>query len=192
MEEEPTRPAVLRSSLISVDASRGGRFSLEEDSWEGKRRPLTDLSSACGLGVEALAHGLLFAQGCPAQRSEISWFRVLQPDGATELKGKLAPFELLQQAQTAAAGSLLAMATTQFDRRTNWSANVHEGDFTRLTVTVYSVETGRAVFEARTGAGSALREPLALAPSGQSLAIFNAAGVQAYRLSPGKTRGDPQ
>ena len=188
MEEEPTRPALLRSSLISVDSSRSGRFSLEEDSWEGKRRPLTDLSSACGLGVEALAHGLLFAQGCPVQRSEISWFRVLASDGATELKGKLAPFELLQQAQTDAAGSLLAMATTQFDRRTNWSANMHEGDFTRLTVTVYSVETGRAVFEAHMGAGSALREPLALAPSGQNLAIFTAAGVQAYRLSPGKAK----
>ncbi len=116
----------------------GDRWEIEEDNWSGQRKTLGRLASGCEMEVKSLPGNLLFTHGCVPAHGEASWYRVLDLKGATVLKGKPEPFELLQQAETDEAGKLFAIASTQFDRRVALNGTMRGADFSPLSVSVYS------------------------------------------------------
>ncbi len=184
MDREPLQPAMLQAAMVSARPDRADRWNLEEASWTGQTKTLARLASGCEMAVQSLPGDLLFAHGCTAGRAEIAWYRVLNPQGATLLKGKLEPFSLLQQAATDEAGKLFAVASTQFEKRVDLRGSMHAGDFAHLSVAVYSTATGRQVFAVQPAGGSDMRETFALSPSGNSLAVLTGDTLQTYGMAP--------
>lgn len=190
MAQEPMQPALLQTAMVSarqvaVHGLVGGgnvHWALEENPWGGPSKTLARVGSGCDLAVTALASDMLFTQGCEPEKDEMGWYRVLNPDGATLLKGRLQPFELLQQASSDRAGSLLAVAVTQFSKRVALSESIAAGAFGPLAVRVYALHTGREVFAVRLDGSSDLSETVALAPAGARLAVLTAGALQMYTL----------
>ncbi len=184
MDREPLQPALLQEAMVSAMPDHAGQWKLEEAGWTGVTKTLARLGSGCEIEVQSLPGNLLFAQGCDASRAETAWYRVLTPQGATLLKGRLEPFSLLQQAASDAAGKLFAVASSQFEKRVDLRGRMHTGDFAHLTVAVYSTATGRQVFAVHPAGGSAMRRTFALSPSGSTLAVLAGDTLQAYTLAP--------
>ena len=184
MNLEPLQPALLQTAMVTARPERAGEWKLEEAGWTGETRTVARLGSPCEIHVQSLLGNLLFADGCERGRSETASYRVLSPQGATLLRGKLPPFSLLQQAASDGAGKLLAVASSQFSKRVDLRGGMHAGDFAHLSVSVYSIGTGREVFAVHPAGGSEMRATLALSPSGTTLAVLTRAALEMYILAP--------
>jgi hypothetical protein len=182
MSVEPFEPALLTAAMVSAQPGHGNHWQIREDSWGAASKVLAQYRSGCGVEVESLPGNLLFAHGCDASRAELPWYRVLTPEGATMLKGSAPAFALVQQSVSDAAGRVLALAVSQFDKRIDLAGGMHESEFQHLSVSVYDTATGKLLFAVQPTEGSCMQQSVALAPSGSSMAVLTAGEVALYAI----------
>lgn len=183
---QPTRPALLHSTMVRAQPIHGTEWALVESTWEGQDRLFARFRSACEVQVQSLPGDLLLAQGCPTTDSSTTWYRVFNPRGAVLLKGTAAYGDLLQQAQSSPDGKLFAVASSHFDHPVSLTSTMRSGDFANLTVTLYNTATGKQFFAARLPQGSAHRDTFSLSPSGSTLAVLTSGSLQTFALLPPK------
>ena len=183
VRSEPLKPALLADAMVSARPDNTGvRYSVQEQQWTGEQKRLATVGSGCDVQVETLAAKVLYVSGCdPINRSH-GWYRLVTPAGATLLKGTGGSTDLLQQALVDQSGLRFLTVSTNFNASTAASLNVLEGDFKRMTVSVFNVRTGKELFRAVPAGGSAMRQPVALSPSGAWMAVLSGSALQIYSL----------
>lgn len=181
---EPTRPALLHSTMVRAQPVHGTEWALLQSTWDGNNKLLARFRSACEVQVQSLPGDLLLAQGCPSTSPSASWYRVLNSQGAVLLKGTAAYGDLLQQAGSSPDGKLFAVASSHFDHPVALTSTMHTGDFANLTVTLYNTATGKQFFAARLPHGSAQKDTFSLSPSGSTLAVLTSDSLQTFALAP--------
>jgi hypothetical protein len=182
---EPTRPALLKNTMVSARPVHGMEWVLERSTWDGASKPLARFRSTCEVQVRSLPGDLLLAQGCPPiDPFNALWYRVLNLQGAVLLKGAVPKGDFLQQAESSSDGKLFAVACSHFDHAVEPTTLMHAGDFANLTVTLYSTRNGKEIFAARLPQGSAQQDTFSISPSNSSLAVLTSATLQAFALTP--------
>ena len=181
LDARPDPVAILSTGMVSAERTSGQKWKLQQLRWDGKTETLAELRSACNIGVTSLPAQLLFATTCAADQSA-TYYWILNAQGSVLLAGHAAGTELVQEAQSSAAGDVVAIATSESYQPIDLKVGARIANFNGLTVSAYRTADGRKILSAKTAQGSALRETFALAPAGGSLAILTGSTLQAYAL----------
>jgi hypothetical protein len=184
MSVEPLEPALFNAAMVSSGPTRPNHWQVVQSAFDtGRKTTLAHYTSSCSVELQALAPGQLLAQGCQPDNFRTTWYRVLNQQGATLLQGHLPPFALLQQVQSNATGTVLALASTQLTAHADLDTGMLESNLPHLTVAVYATATGKPLLLAHPAAASSFRRTLALSPAGTALAILTDSTLTTYTLT---------
>ena len=182
MNIEPLRPALLPNGIVEFKRLKGDLWQLTSTSWSGQPVELARMHSGCQPEVTSLAAGLLDVRGCARDRAVEGWYSVLNAHGKTILKGKTAYGELLQQTETSHDGKLFAVAISNFDHEVHRRDKLTEGEYKKLTLTVYANPSGMALFTTHLATGSAQEHTFCITPRGDALVVLSGDTLQSLSL----------
>ena len=111
-------PVLSDTGEVRVFSLGKERWRIVENTWDRQRRALAQFSSSCVPRVTAVGQALLLAEGCDRLQAG-KWFRMLNPDGKSILKGWSPSQETGVIAIASASGDAFAISTATAARTLN-------------------------------------------------------------------------
>ena len=176
------RPLVLLDDgEVQILNAGSNHWQIVDTGWNGERRILAKMTSACTPSINSLPANLLFVVGCDVEQLG-RWYRVLGAAGKTILKGKSASDELEQTASAASSGANLAIAVAKTTKSRMADDAFHANDLKSEFVGIYRAENGKRQ------SGVTILSPLptvqvfALSPDGGQLAVLESGQISLYNI----------
>jgi hypothetical protein len=172
-------PVLSDQGEIRIPTIAKNRWRIVENTWDGQRRVLAQVTSSCMPEATTLQPNLLFLVGCDRQ-ADGKWYRMLRFDGKPVLKGWSSSAELEQSANGAIgafavriAKAIKPMATESLFRST---------DLASENIGVYGVENGQRMFTVDLPSPVPAQQTFVLSPSGGQLAVLQGDEIAFYRV----------
>jgi hypothetical protein len=178
-------PVLAESGEIFVKALGSRRWQISEVNWEFKTRTVATVSSGCEPQVSASAQNTLFVLGCTSGESQ-RWYRVLDMNGHTLLKGAPSTYQIEQRAisagpDTFAIRTVSTVIPTFDGRKLRADAMLNE------KIGIFRMSDGRRVFGADTLSYPQSVDSFAVSPDGSQLALLTGRDVEFYDQKGDKT-----
>jgi hypothetical protein len=180
-------PVLSDQGEIRLTKLGKNRWQIAEDAWDGQRRALATLSSTCAPQVTTLPPDLLFVIGCDRQTTG-KWYRVLQPEGKTVLKGWSASAEIEQTATGVALGADFAIGMAEAAKAIAADSPFQTSDLAGERIAVYRAENGERLFAITIASPAPTVQSFALSPDGELLAVLQGDQLSFYKVPAGLRR----
>ncbi len=178
----PTLSEVLDTGLIVTERDEQEKWTVNESSWEGRRREILHVVSGCPLRVETLPTNLILVVGCTRDRSR-AWYKIVRSTGKTLLTGNVPSDGLVEQADAPTDAGVFAIGIAQASHPVDFEHGIVASDFQNVAVSVYRIKDGHRLFATRSASGAVNRQSFALSQSGDRLAILSGEDISLYRIN---------
>jgi len=172
-------PVLSDEGEIRIPTIGKNRWRVVENSWDGQRHVLAQVTSTCRPQATTLQPDLLFLVGCDRQ-SDGKWYRMLRSDGKPVLKG-WSPAEELEQTANGSIGTFavgVAKATKPIATQSLFRATDIESE----NIGVYRVENGRREFAVSIASPIPTLQTFVLSPEGDQLAVLKEDQIAFYTV----------
>ncbi|MGH9529033.1 MAG: hypothetical protein ACRD2S_03840 [Terriglobales bacterium] len=173
-------PVLSDEGEIRVPTIGKNRWRIVENTWDGQRRVLAQVTSTCRPQATTLQPDLLFLVGCDRQ-SDGRWYRMLRPDGKPVLKGWSPSQELEQTAN--GAGGTFAVGVAKASRPIPPESIFRVTDLESENIGVYRVENGRREFSVSITSPLPTLQTFVISPNGDQLAVLKGQEIAFYAIS---------
>lgn len=170
-------PILSDDGEIRIPTIGKNRWRIVENTWNGQRRVLAQVTSTCRPEVTTLQSDLLFLLGCDRQ-ADGKWYRVLRSDGKTVLKGWSSSSELEQTANSVA--SAFAVGVAKAAKPIAAESSFRAEDLESENIAVYRVQNGQREFTVRIASPAPTLQTFVLSPDGDQLAVLKGAEIALY------------
>ncbi len=173
-------PVLSDEGEIRIPTIGKNRWRVVENTWDGQRRVLAQVTSTCKPEATTLQPDLLFLVGCDRQ-SDGKWYRMLRSDGKPVLKG-WSPSQELEQTANGASGTF-AVGVAKADKPIAAEALFRAADLESENIGVYHVENGRRKFAISIASPVPTLQTFVLSPNGDQLAVLQENQIAFYAVS---------
>ncbi|HEV7218175.1 MAG TPA: hypothetical protein VGN39_04815 [Terriglobales bacterium] len=171
-------PVLSDEGEIRIPTIGKNRWRAVENTWDGQRRVLAQVTSTCKPEATTLQPDLLFLVGCDRQ-SDGKWY--LRSDGKPVLKG-WSPSQELEQTANGASGTF-AVGVAKADKPIAAEALFRAADLESENIGVYHVENGRRKFAISIASPVPTLQTFVLSPNGDQLAVLQENQIAFYAVS---------
>ncbi len=172
-------PILSDDGEIRIPTIGKNRWRIVENTWNGQRRVLAQVTSTCRPEVTTLQSDLLFLLGCDRQ-ADGKWYRVIRSDGKTVLKGWSSSSELEQTANSVA--SAFAVGVAKAAKPIAAESSFRADDLESESIAVYRVLNGQRKFTVRIAAPAPTLQTFVLSPDGDQLAVLKGNEIALYAI----------
>ncbi len=176
-------PVLSDEGEIRIPTIGKNRWRIVENSWNGQRRVLAQVTSTCRPEATTLQPDLLFLVGCDRQEDG-KWYRMLRFDGKPVLKGWSPSAELEQTAN--GASESFAVGIAKAAKPIEAESLFLPTDLVSENIGVYRVENGKRTFAINISSPVPTQQTFVLSPDGNQLAVLKADQIAFYSV-PGVT-----
>jgi hypothetical protein len=175
-------PLLSEAGELQTLNAGGARWRIIEIGWDREQRILARVTSACRPQTTGLSPNLLFVVGCNVAEYG-RWYRVLDSDGKTLLKGRSPSDEMEQAASASAASPVFAVWVSKVGRPRMASDVFHAGDLKNEYVTVHSADNGKTMLSLSVTPPLPTLQTVALSQDGTQLAVLSAEQIAVYNIT---------
>lgn len=175
-------PVLSDKGEIRVPTIGKNRWRVVENTWDGQRRVVAQVTSSCRPQATTLQPDLLFLVGCDRQ-SDGKWYRILRSDGKPVLKG-WSPSEELEQTANGAS-STFAIGVAKAAKPITAESAFRVTDLESENIGVYRVENGHREFAVSVGSPVPTFQTFVLSPDGGQLAVLKEDQIALYTVPNG-------
>jgi hypothetical protein len=172
-------PVLSDEGEIRIPTIGKNRWRIVENSWNGQRRVLAQVTSTCRPEATTLQPNLLFLVGCDRQ-ADGKWYRMLRSDGKPVLKGWSPSAELEQTAN--GANSTFAIAVTTAGKPLAAESLFRATDLVSESIGVYRVENGLRKVAVSIASPVPTLQTFVLSPGGDQLAVLKGDQIAFYSV----------
>jgi hypothetical protein len=176
-------PVLSDEGEIRIPTTGKNRWRIVENTWDGQRRVLAQVTSTCRPEATTLQPNLLFLVGCDRQ-ADGKWYRMLRSDGKPVLKG-WSPSAELEQTANGASGTF-AVGVAKAAKPIEAESLFLPADLVSENIGVYRVENGKRTFAVSIPAPVPTLQTFVLSPRGDQLAVLKGDQIAFYSV-PGVT-----
>jgi hypothetical protein len=170
-------PVLSDEGEIRIPTIGKNRWRIVENTWDGQRRVLAQVTSTCRPEATTLRPNLLFLVGCDRQ-ADGKWYRMLRSDGKPVLKG-WSPSEELEQTASGASGAF-AVGVAKAGKPIAAESLFRATDLASENIGVYRVENGQRKFAVSIASPAPTLQTFVLSPSGDQMAVLQGDQIALY------------
>jgi hypothetical protein len=170
-------PVLSDEGEIRIPSIGKDRWRIVQNSWNGERSVLAQVTSTCRPEATTLQPNLLFLVGCDRQ-SDGKWYRVLRSNGKLVLKGWSSSAELEQTAS--GVSSTFAIGVAKAAKPFAPESLFRTTDLVSESVGVYRVENGQRRVTVTISPPVPTLQTFVLSPGGDQLAVLNGDRIAFY------------
>ena len=177
-------PVLSDQGEIRIPAIGKNRWRVVENTWNGQRRVLAQVTSTCRPEATTLQPNLLFLVGCD-RLEDGRWYRMLRFDGKPVLKGWSPSAEMQQTANGAA--DTFAVGVAKAAKPVETGSLFRATDLLSESVVVYRADNGQRRITVSIDSPAPAQQTFALSPGGDQLAVLTGNQIAVYSV-PGASR----
>jgi len=172
-------PVLSDQGEIRIPAIGKNRWRVVENTWNGQRRVLAQVTSTCRPEATTLQPNLLFLVGCD-RLEDGRWYRMLRFDGKPVLKGWSPSAEMQQTANGAA--DTFAVGVAKAAKPVETGSLFRATDLLSESVVVYRADNGQRRITVSIDSPAPAQQTFALSPGGDQLAVLTGNQIAVYSV----------